>query len=211
MVEWSSMMAKSDRAYPADVHAESGFRLPLPKREDLTEDARKLYDRAVDPKSGSIKGLRGPGGIKLYSPKVSELGQPLTRYLRWESGFDGKIRELAILVTAREVDSVFEWQAHEPEALKEGVPQSTIDIIKHRRPTDGLAEPDKIIIDLGREIFVARKVAPQTFARAKQQFGAKALVDLVSLMGNYAGTAALLCAFGMEIEPGDQQLLPPGR
>jgi 4-carboxymuconolactone decarboxylase len=208
MVERSFMMAKSDRAYPADVHAESGFRLPLPKREDLAEDARRLYDRAVDPKSGSIKGLRGPGGIKLYSPKVSEYGQPLTRYLRWESGFDGRIRELAILVTAREADSVFEWQAHEPEALKEGVPQATIDIIKHRRPTAGLAEPDKIIIDLGREIFVARKVAPETFARAQKQFGAKALVDLVSLMGNYAGTAALLCAFGMEIEPGDQQLLP---
>jgi 4-carboxymuconolactone decarboxylase len=202
------MMAKTDRAYPADVDPESGFRLPLPRREDLPEDARRLFDRAVDPKSGSIKGLHGPGGIKLYSPKVSELGQPLTRYLRWESGFAARVRELAILVTAREVDSVFEWQAHEPEALKEGVPQSTIDIIKHRRASQGLPEPDKIIIDLGREIFAARKVAPETFARALEIFGAKALVDLVSLMGNYAGTAALLCAFGMQIDPGETQLLP---
>ena len=202
-------MAKS--AYPADVHPESGFRLPLPKREELAEEARKRYDRAVDPKSGSIRGLRGPSGIKLYSPKLSELGEPLTRYLRWESGFDGKTRELAILVTAREVDSVFEWQAHEPEALKEGVAQATIDVIKHRRPTDGLAEPDRVIIDLGREIFVARKVTPETYARAIKQFGAKALVDLVSLMGNYAGTAALLCCFGMEIDEGAEQLLPVKR
>ena len=198
------------KAYPADIDPDSGFRLPLPKREEMAEDARKLYDRAVDPKSGTIKGLKGPGGIKLYSPKVAEYGQPLTRYLRWECGFSGRVRELAILVTAREVDSVFEWQAHEPEALKEGVPQATIDIIKHRRPTDGLPEPDKIIVDLGREIFVARKVAPATFKRALQQFGAKSLVDLVALMGNYAGTAALLCAFGMQLDAGDEQLLPVG-
>ena len=201
-------MAKSAHSYPADVDPESGFRLPLPRREDLAEEARQLYDRAVDPKSGTIKGLRGPGGIKLYSPKVSQYGQPLTRYLRWESGFPGRVRELAILVTAREVDSVFEWQAHEPEALKEGVPQATIDVIKHRRPTAGLPEPDRIIVDLGREIFVARKVAAATFKRALAEFGAKGLVDLVSLMGNYAGTAALLCAFGMQIDPGEEQLLP---
>jgi 4-carboxymuconolactone decarboxylase len=201
-------MEKADRKFPDDVYPDSGNRLPLPRREDLAEEARRLYDRATDPKSGSIKGLRGPGGIKLYSPKVSEYGQPLTRYLRWESGFSGRVRELAILVTAREVESVFEWQAHEPEALHEGVPQATIDIIKFRKSTTGLAEEEAIIIDLGREIFAKHKVAPATFARAQKQFGAKGLVDLVSLMGNYASTAALLCAFGMEIDPDQAQLLP---
>lgn len=201
-------MTKPVRPYPDDVYPESGFRLPLPKREELDEDARRLFDRATDPKSGSIKGLRGPGGIKLYSPKVAELGQPLTRYLRWESGHSGRVRELAILTTAREADSQFEWQAHEPEALHEGVPQTIIDIIKHRQSTAGLDEADAIIIDLGREIFRARKVAPATFARALTQFGKRGLIDLVSLMGNYAGTAALLCAFGMQIDPDQEPLLP---
>src|SRR4051812_13751698 len=107
-------MAKSDRAYPADVDAASGFRLPLPKREDLAEAARKRYDRAADPRGGTTGALGGPRGINLNTPNPPDLGEPLTRYLRWESGFDGKLRELAILVTAREADSVFEWQAHEP-------------------------------------------------------------------------------------------------
>ena len=39
------------------------------------------------------------------------------------------MRELAILTTAREMDSQFEWVAHEPEALKEGVEQSVIDVV----------------------------------------------------------------------------------
>ena len=35
------------------------------------------------------------------------------------------MREVAILTTAREMDSQFEWVAHEPEAIKEGVPQTS--------------------------------------------------------------------------------------
>jgi 4-carboxymuconolactone decarboxylase len=201
-------MDKKTRAYPDDVYPDSGFRLPLPKREELDEIGQKQFDRANDPNSRSIKGLHGPAGIKIYSPKCSELGQPLTRYLRWESGQTGRVRELAILVTAREADSVFEWQAHENEARGEGVPDAAIDIVKYRKKNEGLAEEDAIIIDLGREIFVNRKVAPATFQRALKQFGKKGLVDLVALMGNYAGTAALLCAFGMEIDPDQEQLLP---
>jgi len=201
--------ADGGRRWPDDVHPQSGFRLPLPRREDLDPEAQLLYDRMNDPK-GSIVGLRGPGGIRLYSAKAAVLSQPLNRYLRFDSdlGKRTKLRELAILTTARECDSQFEWSAHEPEAQHEGVPQTLIDIVKYRKSTDGLPEPEKIIIDLGREIFGKRKVAPETFARALKQFGAHDLVDLVSLMGNYAATAALLCAFGMEVALDKTPLLP---
>jgi len=39
--------------------------------------------------------------------------------------------------------------------------------------------------------------------------GRRALVDLVALMGNYAGTAALLTAFDMQLDPGQAPPLPP--
>jgi 4-carboxymuconolactone decarboxylase len=51
--------------------------------------------------------------------------------------------------------------------------------------------------------------ASATFARALRQFGRRALVDLVAVMGNYAGTAALLTAFDMQVDPGQPPLLPP--
>jgi hypothetical protein len=35
------------------------------------------------------------------------------------------------------------------------------------------------------------------------------LVDLVAFMGNYAGTAALLTAFDMRLDPGQPLPLPP--
>jgi len=85
--------------------------------------------------------------------------------LRHEAGLGGRVRELAILTTAHELDSQFEWAAREPEALREGITREIIEIIKHRLNTSGLEQTDAIIIELGREIFGARKVAPTTFAR----------------------------------------------
>src|SRR5271154_1533160 len=111
-------------AYPADVDPDSRFRLKLPQREALDPEAQKLYDRMNDPKGGTIVGIRGPGGIRLHSPVNAVISQPLNRYLRFESNLSAHIRELAILTTAREFDSQFEWAAHEPEALGEGVPAS---------------------------------------------------------------------------------------
>ncbi|HJU16120.1 MAG TPA: GAF domain-containing protein [Stellaceae bacterium] len=193
---------------PEDIDPRSGCRLPLPRREDLDEAGRRIYDLLADPKGGTLRGLRGPGGIQLHSPQLSRHARPLNHYLRHEAGLGGRVRELAILTTARECGSEFEWAAHEPEALAMGIPRAVVDAVRRRESLCGLDEADAIVIALGREIFGARKVAPQTFARALQQFGRRKLVDLVALMGNYAATAALLTAFDMQLDPGQKRPLP---
>jgi len=194
-------------AMPSDIDPRSGMRLPLPNREDLDEAGKKAYDRGTTP-GATIAGLQGPSGIQLYSLKTAAAHTTLNRYLRFEAGFTPHHREVAILITAREMDSQFEWVAHEPEALKEGVPQATIDVIKHRRSTEGLDETDALIIELGRELWHDHKVKPETFAKLKAIFGPNKLVDLVMLMGNYAGTAALLAAVDMQLHAGKKPLLP---
>jgi 4-carboxymuconolactone decarboxylase len=112
------------------------------------------------------------------------------------------------LATAREHDSQFEWAAHEPAAQAEGISRDIIDIIRWRGSTAALAEPDRVVIDLAREMFGARQVRERTYARALEQFGARQLVDLVALMGNYASTAALLTAFAMQLDDGQPPPLP---
>jgi len=194
-------------AMPSDIDPQSGFRLPLPKREDLDEAGKKSFDRGNTP-GANIAGLQGPAGIQLYSAKTAEHLTALNRYLRFQAGYSPRIREIAILATAREMDSQFEWVAHEPEALKEGVPQNVIDAIKYRKSTADLDEADAIVIELGRQIWRDHKVSAQTFAKAKAIFGPNKLIDLVLLMGNYAGTAALLAAVDMQLHAGKKPLLP---
>jgi putative methionine-R-sulfoxide reductase with GAF domain/alkylhydroperoxidase family enzyme len=194
---------------PGDVDPQSGCRLPLPRREDLDHEGQRAYDRLIDPAGGSLRGLGGPGGIQLHSPELARRSGPVNHYLRHEAGLGGRVRELAILTTARELDSQFEWAAHEPAALAEGISPEIIDIIRYRRDTRGLEEADAIVIDLGREIFDQRRVASHTFSRALQQFGRRQLVDLVALMGNYAATAALLTVFDMQLDPVQQAPAAP--
>ncbi len=200
----------NERNLPSDVDEESGFRLPLPDPEGLDAAARKIYDRFNDPDSGTYVGLRGPGGIRLHSPQNALCVQALNNYIRHQAGISKHVRELSVLVTAREHDSQFEWTAHEGEALKAGVSQATIDVVKYRRDTAGIPEADALIIRLGRQIFGDRRVTQDTFAEAMAAFGARGLVDLVSLMGNYAATAALLTAFDMQLHDGWDPLLPEG-
>ena len=192
---------------PSDIDPQSGFRLPLPKREELDEAGKTAYDRGTRP-GATIAGLQGPAGIQLFSPKTAPHLTAINRYLRFEAGFTPHVREVAILTTAREMDSQFEWVAHEPEALKEGVPQQVIDIIRYRRSTAGIDDTDATVIELGRQLWRDHKVTARTFAKAKALFGPNKLIDLVLLMGNYAGTAALLAAVDMQLHAGKKPLLP---
>jgi 4-carboxymuconolactone decarboxylase len=197
----------SVKTMPSDIDPKSGFRLPLPHREDLDEAGKRAYDRGNAP-GATLAGLQGPAGVQLYSTKTAPHLTALNRYLRFEAGIDPRIREIAILVTAREMDSQFEWVAHEAQALKDGVPQNVIDVIKYRRDTDSLADPDATVIQLGRQIWRDHRVTSATFAKAKALFGPNKLIDLVLLMGNYAGTAALLTAVDMQLHAGAKPLLP---
>jgi 4-carboxymuconolactone decarboxylase len=125
-----------------------------------------------------------------------------------EAGFSGRVREVAILITARCCDSQFEWAAHEDEAVREGVPQETIEAIRLGGPVDALDPTDALIIRLGRETLQSRKVTPETYRRAHKTFGTRVLVDLVALMGNYASTAIMLTVFDMQLDEGVDPPLP---
>lgn len=193
---------------PKDIDPDSMSRLPLIKREDLDEHGKRVYDSFVDPKTRSLAGLRGPLGLWLYSPRLGEYMHLANRYLRYETDLGPRLTELAILVTARELDSQFEWTMHEPAALKAGLEPEIIDIVKYRKSITGLGEKEALIIRFGRELIGGRKLGPETFARAVATFGRQGVVNLSALMGNYASTAILLNAVDLHLRPDQKPLLP---
>jgi 4-carboxymuconolactone decarboxylase len=190
------------------VYEESWCRLPLVRREDLPEGAKAIFDDHNDPAGGSHAGMRGPGGVRLHSPRLAELSRPAAHYLRHETGLSPRIREVAILTTAREFDSRFEWQQHERVGRRVGVPPETIDAIKHRRPVDALDPTDALVIRIGRQLWREHRLAPDLYAQAIEVFGAQKLIDLIANMGAYAATAILLAAVDMQLPPDEEPLLP---
>ncbi len=188
--------------FPKDVYADTGNRLPAIKRDAMDDAGKKLFDTRGQADSF------GPGGIRLYSPPVAEQMAGVNDYLRHKSGLDPRLVELAILVTARESDCEYVWTAHEPQGLKLGLQPETIDIVRYRRSTDGLAEKDAVIIQLGREAIGKHHASSDVAARALNLFGKQGLVNIVSLMGDYASTAILLNSFDQHVRPTDKPLLP---
>lgn len=196
------------RALPKDVYPASLSRFPLLTRELLDEVGRQHYDTVVGPQSRTLVGLRGPSGIWLHSPKLAGFVRAANQYLRFETALDRRLTELAILVTARELHNQFEWTAHEPAALKEGLEPKIIDVVKRGRPIAGLGKKEALIVSFGRELFRTRKLRSRTFARAVELFGRRGVLELAALMGNYAGTALILAAVDQQLHPEQTPLLP---
>ena len=196
------------KTLPKDIYPESRSRLPLPKREALDEHGKRVYDSVLDPKRPTLAGFQGPAGIWLHSPRVGEPIREMNRILRTEVPLEPRLRELAILVTARELDNQFEWTAHEPVALKEGLDPKILDLVKFRKPVSGAPEKETAIIGFGRELFRDRKVRPEAYAEMVRVFGQTAVVNIAALMANYALTAVMLTAFDQQLHEGRKPLLP---
>jgi len=193
---------------PKDVHPESLNRLPMVRREELDEQGKRAFDEQLNPKYRSIVGLQGPSGIWMHSTKMTSVQRECNRLLRQENGFGARLTELAILVAARETNHQFEWTVHEPEALKSGLEQDIIDIVKYHRPTDGLAQIEKLFIDFGRQLLREKRVDPELYAAAEKTLGRTGIVNLAALIAGYVMTGIMLNAFDQQLLPGLKPLLP---
>ena len=196
---------------PADVYPESRSRLPLVKREDLDETGQKAYDAIVDPNSRLTAQLIGPAGIWLNVPELSPHIREINWFLRNRFPLDPKLTELIILTTARESDAQIEWAAHEPAALKAGLSQNVVDIVKYRQPIQNVEPQEAAIIQFARELLGDNHLSSETYAEALKHFGQRNLVMMVLLMANYSQTAIILHAFDQQLRPNLTPLLPVAR
>lgn len=201
---------ETGRSLPSDVYPETLSRLRPVKREQLNEAQQKLYDALSAPRSGrlNLAGIKGPGGVTLRMPKLLGSMGDVNRMLRVEIGLDEGLVELAILAAAREMKSRFVWAMHESVAVEVGVSAATIDVIRHGRPLDGLADREAALIQLARESIGDRKVTPQTYATALALFGEEDLLHYSLLMANYAQYAILLFVVGQELHDHQKKGLP---
>ena len=190
--------APAARPLPKDVDPDSLNRLPRVSREGLDERGKHLFDTS---------GM-GPTAIRLYNSPLADYMSRAGEHLRTQSGLDRRLGQLAILVVAREMNNRYIWSSHEPGGLRDGLDQRTIDVVKHRRPVTGLGEKEAAIIQIGREVLREHQVSSDTFARALKLFGNQGLVNIISVMSEYAANCILLNAFDQQVPPDRTSLLP---
>jgi 4-carboxymuconolactone decarboxylase len=199
--------------FPADIDPESGNRLPLPKREDMNEADRKIFDDIMARQQGGLSDREKQRPLaRMHSPGVSKGLEEAHHYLKYETKLGDRLTTIAVLTTSRELTNQFEWTQWEEHARNSKdtryVEPAVIDAIKFCRPVTELAAKDAAIIMLGREMFGPRKVSSATFAMVLQLFGTRGTVDLEELMGLYAATANELVVFDQQLHVGQKPLLP---
>jgi 4-carboxymuconolactone decarboxylase len=144
----------------------------------------------------------------MHSPKAAEPIYALNQYLR-KTVAGSRYFEVAALIAAREFDQQYEWSAHEPAALRAGVEQSVIDVIKFNRALTGVPEKDATLIRLGRAIFRDHRVSSELWAQMEKLFGRQGAIEVTMVMADYAMVGFVLTAVDQQLPADRKPLLPP--
>ncbi len=173
-------------------------RIPAATRESVPQDQLEAFDEYVQAR-GSVPAT-GPLSVMLNVPEVLKRGEHLRAYLRGDgSSLTRPIIELGMLVTARENDCQFIWNAHAGAGRTAGLSDALVDNLRDKNELPTLSAQDSAVVNYGREFFRTRKVSQSTFDAALAQFGVRGLTELTNLMGYYASLAFNINAFGVEI------------
>lgn len=158
-------------------------RIPPVTRERVREDLRSIFDE-VSSGPGGVGS--GPMSVLKYSPEMSRRAIPLFNYVRNESTLPQKVRELAMLTTARATDCPYIWNAHVALGRQAGLPDAVLAALRDRQPLPPLPAEEAVVVQLGMEFFQTHRISQDTFDIALAQFGPQGLVELTTLMGFYA-------------------------
>ncbi len=169
-------------------------RIPTASRETVPQNQLEAFDEYVAGR-GSIPDS-GPLSVMIHVPELIKRGEHLRAYLRGdESSLPANIRELGMLVAAREMDCQFIWNAHAAFGRQSGLSDELVDNLRDKKELGGLSPEESAVIEYGREFFRTHRVSDETFNSAKAKFGDRGLVELTTLMGYYACLAFNINAF----------------
>lgn len=186
------VMAVAAVGVPAQAQ-ESARRFKVLTLDEMTPAQREVADKIRSGPRAAVSGsaansgnsVGSPFNVWLRSPESADPIQQVGSYIRFKSSLGPRLNEFAILITAREWTSQYEWHAHHRLALQAGLnPQVAQAVAEGKRPT-GMQPDEEIVYDFSRELHQTRRVSDATYARALQQFGERGVMDLIAVNGYY--------------------------
>lgn len=190
--------AQAPNPLPKDIDPVTLSRLPPVTPGDLDEEGQRLLA------ARTFKPGPGPNHVTIYSPRERDLGIPSGE----KSPVGPRYFQLAVLITAREIDQQYEWSAHEPMGRRQGLEQSVIDVVKYNRDVAGLSDKDATLITFGRALFREHRVSSELWEKMVSRFGRQRTVQLMMIMGDYFRVGFMLNAVDQHVPPTREALLP---
>ena len=138
-------------------------RVPYVNRDDLEQEGQKIYDRICQDRNSPEVGLQFRA--LLNSPEAAGYLTSLGAQLRFQSAMPENLKELAIILVAREWNSGIEWTGHAVLAARAGVSDASIESIRTGKAQDLSAE-EAVIAQYVHEMLQDKEVSDQTFGAA---------------------------------------------
>ena len=177
-------------------------RVPYVSREELDADGQKIYDRIREDRNSPEVGLQFRA--LLHSPQAAGYLTSLGAQLRFDSAMPENLKELAIILVAREWDSGIEWTGHAVLAAKAGVSDESIENIRTRKAPAGLTTEEAVIATFVHQVTRNKDVSDADFAAAQTLLGDRGVVDLTLTVAYY--TALALAQISLKPEMGGDRV-----
>jgi len=165
--------------------------------ENSSPEVRVLADRIRRERDGRMLNLYS---VLLNAPPVAEGWLALFTAIRQQCTLRGDYRELAILRVALLNGAPYEYQAHVPFALREGVTQQQIDALENWDSSVVLTPAQRAVLaytdSMTREIHVPDAV----FDALLGHFNNREIVELTATIGGYNLVSRFLEALAVDPE-----------
>jgi 4-carboxymuconolactone decarboxylase len=179
-------------------------RVPYVDREQMDAEGQEIYDRIRRDRNAPHVGLQFRA--LLHSPRAAGYLTSMGAQLRFQSAIPENLKELAIIVVAREWNSDIEWTAHAALAAKAGVSAATIEAIRTGKAPE-LSQPESVIVDFVQQLLRKKALPDSTFAAAHKLLGTRGVVDLTLTCSYYTAINMAQIALKPEMEPGKTSTL----
>jgi len=177
-------------------------RLPaITSKTQVAAPYQPIADRVVESRGA----IQGPFTMLLHCPPLADHVRALGAYVRFEGELDKRVRVIAAMTVARELDAVYIWGAQTGQARKQGVPEATITAIREQH-SRGVPPEDAQIVDFTRELIRKHRVSDAAVKALQERFGNFQLIELTGTIGYYCMLAMTANACELEARAGTEVL-----
>lgn len=183
------------------------MRLPVLSQEEMDPRQQELAARIA----GRRGAVRGPFRVWLHSPEMCERAESLGAFARFDCSLPKHLRELSLLMAARNWDAQYSWNAHVHQAIEAGIPEEAVRAVAEKREAVFDSPADQAFYRFCREVLEDHFVSDETFADALAHFGPKGLVDTIGALGNFTMLGMCLNAFQVDLQADKEPPFPDVR
>ena len=150
--------------------------------ETSSAEIKVLADQIRVERGGKLNNLYR---MLLNSPPVAAGWLHLLTAIRQQCELSGRYRELAILRIAVINDAPYEYKAHIPFALKEGVTQAQIDGLKNWQNAQPYNDAERAVLAYTDAMTKQVHFADSVFEALRPHFNQRELVELTATIAGY--------------------------